>query len=235
MQQSKKHYRIFEVKQVGDGFDITNESIKDLNTDIGGDATVDYGGDLATDNGVDLNTGVTSEINTDASNPWNSINGENLNDISESQLDLILDNFKEVNWDDLSLAEQKQSMTDLADYVTVDTGNENPPDIVFRDDMPDGTYGGYSPDSNIIEINTNMLDDSIEAADTITHEMWHAYQEQIAKDPSHPRALEYQEAFDNYISPEYDFEGYENQMVETEARDYAQGFKDRLTALKGVA
>ena len=212
-----------------------NEGVQDLSTDTNSESTVDFGGELATDTGVDLNTGVTSGGITDTNNPWNSINGENLNDISENQLDLILDNFKEANWDDLTLAEQKQSMTDLADYVTVDTGNQNPPDIVFRDDMPDGTYGGYSPDTNTIEINTNMLDDSIEAADTITHEMWHAYQEQIAKDPSHPRTLEYQDAFDNYISPEYDFEGYENQMVEAEARDYAQGFKDRLAGMKGAA
>jgi len=162
--------------------------------------------------------------------------GEDLNDaVSEQQLDATLENFQGDKWGDLSLEEQKQSMTDLADYVATDTGNKNPPEIVFSGDMPDGTYGGYNPNTNTIEINQNMLDDSNEAADTITHEMWHAYQEQAANDPNNPRAQEYQEGFDNYISPEYDFEGYENQMVEAEAREYAQGFKDRLAGMKGDA
>jgi len=186
---------------------------------------------LANDKGTDLNFKADMSDTDEVENAHDS-QGEDLNDTG---VDAVLDNFNENKWSDLSLEEQKQSMTDLADYVAADTGNNNPPEIVFRDDMPDGSYGGYSPDSNVIEINVNMLDDSAEAADTISHEMWHAYQEQATKDPNNPRAAEYQEGFDNYISPEYDFEGYENQVVEAEARDYAQGFKDRLNNLKGAA
>jgi len=210
--------------------DIANDSRQDIRTGVSGDAKADYGGDLAKDAGVDLNAGadVAGEVGKE---PTNEV-GEDLND---SGMDAVLDNFQEDKWSDLSLEEQKQSMTDLADFVAADTGNENPPEIVFRDDMPDGAYGGYSPDTNTIEINVNMLDDSAESADTISHEMWHAFQEQAAKDPSNPRAQEYQDGFNNYISPEYDFEGYQNQMVEAEARDYAQGFKDRLNNMKGAA
>ncbi len=101
--------------------------------------------------------------------------------------------------------------------------------------MNDGEYGGYNPETNTLEINENMLDDSAEAADTVAHEMWHAHQQQCALDPTSEKGREYQEGFDNYISPEYDFEGYQNQMVEAEARDYAQGFKDRLAGMKGAA
>jgi len=158
--------------------------------------------------------------------------GEDLNKYSKDsdaeQLDSVLDNFKEDNWSDLSLEEQKQSMTDLADYVATDTENKNPPEITFRTDMEDGSYGGYNPETNTLEINENMLGDSEEAADTVAHEMWHAHQQQCAQDPTSEKGREYQEGFDNYISPELDFEGYENQMVEAEAREYAQGFKDRL-------
>jgi hypothetical protein len=158
--------------------------------------------------------------------------GEDLNkyskDAGAEQPDAVLDNFQEDNWSDLSLDEQKQSMKDLANYVATDTGNENPPEIVFRDDMEEGSYGGYNPGTNTLEINENMLDDSAEAADTVAHEMWHAHQQQCAMDPNSEKGREYQEGFDNYISPEHDFEGYENQMVEVEARQYAQGFKDRL-------
>ena len=184
------------------------------------------------DAGIDLNA-KTDDVSSDCviESALES-HGEDLND---SGVDEVLDNFQENKWSDLSLEERKQSMTDLADHVASDTGNKNPPEIVFSNDMPDGSYGGYNPETNTMEINENMLDDSEEAADTIAHEMWHAHQQQEALNPTSEKGREYQEGFDNYISPEYDFEGYENQMVETEARDYAQGFKNRLSTMKGAA
>jgi len=196
---------------MGECFDIRDVSNNDISIGAGSETRADYGGDLANDTGVDLN------------------------DTGTEQLDSALDNFQEDKWSDLSLEEQKQSMTGLADYVANETGNKNPPEIVFRGDMNDGEYGGYNPESNTLEINENMLDDSVEAADTVAHEMWHAYQQQCAMDPTSEKGREYQEGFDNYISPEYDFEGYQNQMVEAEAREFAQGFKDRLAGIKGDA
>ncbi|MDR2546409.1 MAG: hypothetical protein LBC96_02725 [Lachnospiraceae bacterium] len=200
----------------------------------------EVGSSESSDSGIDLNQTndfTNNEIRNSLdgnSTDYGKDIGIDLNDQSGEQLEPILENFDDSKWADLTLDEQKQSITDLADYVAVDTGNDNPPQISFRDDMADGSYGGYNPETNTIEINENMLDDAMEAADTIAHEMWHAHQQQAADDPSNPRASEYQEGFDNYISPEYDFEGYENQMVESEARDYAQGFKDRLAGLKGA-
>jgi hypothetical protein len=219
--------------------ELINDKNIDTRNDAGTEAKVDYGGLLAGDIGVNLNAGVDSSVGAVENEPikeiginLNRLPNENINkytkDQDYEQIDIILNNFQREIWSDLSLDEQKRSMIDLADYVATDTKNNNPPEIVFSNDMPDGSYGGYSPDSNIIEINVNMLDDSMEAADTIAHEMWHAYQEQAVNDPNNPRAQEYQEGFDNYISPEYDFEGYQNQMVESEARDYAQGYKDKL-------
>jgi predicted SprT family Zn-dependent metalloprotease len=199
-------------------------------------ATYEGSGDVKkpdTSEGTDLNYDFTNE---EIRNSPDDSSGEDLNkyskDAGSEQLDSVLDNFKEDNWNDLSLEDQKQSMTHLADCVASDTENENPPEIVFRADMADGSYGGYNPETNTMEINENMLDNSAEAADTIAHEMWHAHQHQCVLDPASEKGQEYQEGFDNYISPEYDFEGYENQMVEAEAREYAQGFKDKL---KGTA
>ena len=216
---------------MGEGFEISGDIRNDNQSELrsgGGESRADYGGDLANENGVDLNAGADTS-GEGAIETAHDNQGEDLND---SGADVIMDNFQEDKWNDLSLDEQKQSMTDLANYVTEDIGLENPPEIVFRDDMPDGSYGGYNPETNTMEVNENMLDDSAEAADTIAHELWHAHQQEAANDPSNPRAGEYQEGFDNYISPEYDFEGYQAQMVEAEARDYAQGYKDRL---KGAA
>jgi predicted SprT family Zn-dependent metalloprotease len=214
-------------------FETARDFAVDTRSDLsGGDGNVkpDHGGDLAKKTGADLNAKAGDALEHGATETTTEQAGENLNDTGTEHLDALLDNFHESNWGDLSLEDQKQSMTDLATFVASDTGNENPPEIVFRDDMPDGSYGGYNPESNKIEINENMLDDSTEAADTIAHEMWHAHQHQCAQDPANERAAEYQEGFDNYISPEYDFEAYQNQMVEAEARDYAQGFTDKLGA-----
>lgn len=170
----------------------------------------------------------------DAMAPDGSDVGGNSNDAGFEQVDTLLESFQEDKWNELSLDGKKQAMLDFADYVTSDTGNLNPPTIEFRDDMPYGSYGGDDPSTNRIEINANMLDDSAEAADTIAHEMWHAYQMQCAMDPTSDKGREYLDGFNNYISPEYDFEGYQNQMVEAEAREYAQRFKDRLSAMKGA-
>jgi hypothetical protein len=218
-------------------YEMGSSAVRDVQMDIRSDrgAGSGYGGklgDLARGYGVDLNYGANA-IETERAEQNNST-GEDLNrysrDARVERLDSILDNFQEDNWSDLSLEQKKQSMTDLANYVAADTGNDDPPKIVFRDDMADGSYGGYSPDSNTMEINVNMLDDSIEAADTVAHEMWHAHQHRCAMDPASEKGQDYQDGFDNYISPDYDFEGYQNQMVEAEAREYAQGFKDKLSA-----
>lgn len=216
---------------MGKDIEIDRDIRNDYRSVIKNVAGPDFGGDLAKDVGVDLNRG------TDAFGPKapEDETGEDLNETSTEQLDSVLDNFQEDKWNDLSLEEQKQSMTDLAQYVADVTGNENPPEIVFRNDMNDGEYGGYNPNANTLEINENMLGDSAEAADTVAHEMWHAHQQQCTLDPTSEKGREYQEGFDNYISPEYDFEGYQNQMVEAEAREFAQNFKDRLTGMKGTA
>jgi predicted SprT family Zn-dependent metalloprotease len=241
--------------------DFGNDNSPDIGNGAGSNHESDYGGALATDKGIDLNTGhytyadylesgevrnpfevhnetYTNEYtdgftNEDIRNSLHGHTGEDLNKFSKENIDNVLDNFQESSWNDLSLEDQKQSMRDLADYVVAETGNKNPPEIVFRDDMEDGSYGGYNPESNTMEVNANMLDDSAEAADTIAHELWHAHQHQCALDPTSEKGHEYQEGFDNYISPEYDFEGYQNQMVEAEAREYAQGFKDRLAGMQG--
>ena len=212
----------------------TNEYTGGEYTDSLTGPDVEFSKNLAKEGaGVDLNDGADVAGTASKAMAKDDV-GEDLNDAGSERMDAALENFQEDKWSDLSLEDQKRSMTDLADYVAADTGNKNPPEIVFRDDMDDGAYGGYNPGTNTIEINQNMMGDSAEAADTITHEMWHAHQQQCASDPSNERSAEYQEAFDNYISPEYDFEAYENQMVEAEAREYAQGFKDRLAGIRGA-
>jgi hypothetical protein len=213
---------------------------KEYSDDIPEDVSLDvtetsYGTQSET---YDDNWEIEEDITTETTESFGTTEGQfDFNGVDcyndTEQMDVLLDNFQDDKWANLELEDKKQSMTELADYVLDVTGNENPPEIIFRDDMGDGEYGGYNPSTNTLEINENMLDDSSEAADTVAHELWHAYQQQCAENPDSERGREYQEGFDNYISPEYDFEGYQNQMVEAEARAFAQNFKDRLATLKG--
>lgn len=148
------------------------------------------------------------------------------------RLDNSLENFDSGTWEGLTLDEQKDAMTDLAEYVKDVIGFDNPPQIVYYNNPVNGDYGGYSPESNTLAVNEYMLYDNEEAADTVAHELWHAYQHQRASNPQSTKDYQYQYGFDNYISPEDDFMEYQNQLVEAEARAFAQQFKDRLN-MKG--
>lgn len=75
-----------------------------------------------------------------------------------------------------------------------------------------------------------MLYNSEEAADTVAHELWHAHQRECADHPQNVRDYQYQYNFENYIRPEMGHELYENQLVEAEARAFAQQFKGRLAS-----
>ena len=145
------------------------------------------------------------------------------------RLDTALDQFQSETWESMSVDEQKAAMSDLADYVEDIIGFDNPPEIVYYNNPVDGDYGGYSRDTNTLSVNEYMLYNNSEAADTIAHELWHAYQCERAANPQSAKDYQYQYGFDNYIKPEDDFSGYQEQLVEAEARAFAQQFKDRLS------
>ena len=145
------------------------------------------------------------------------------------RLDSSLENFQNGTWENLSVDEQKAAMSDLADYVKDVIGFDNPPQIVYYNNPVDGDYGGYSPSTNTLEVNEHMLYDNNEAADTIAHELWHAYQHERAMNPQSAKDYQYQYGFENYIRPDDDFTAYQDQLVEAEARAFAQQFKDRLS------
>jgi len=144
------------------------------------------------------------------------------------RLDSSLESFTNENWEQLSLDEQKEKMTDLADYIIDVTGLENPPRIEFYNNPQEGDYGGFDRTTNTLSINEHMLYQNDEAADTVAHELWHALQYQRASNPRTKLDAMYAENFNDYISPNEDFEGYQSQILESEARVFAQQIKDRL-------
>lgn len=154
-------------------------------------------------------------------------------DADPEVLDESLQNFAESNWENLSLDEQKDSMSTLANYVVDVIGFENPPMIEYYNNAQVGDFGGYDASTNTLQVNEYMLYNSSEAADTIAHELWHAHQHERAMNPLCVRDYQYQYNFENYIPPALGQEAYESQLVEAEARAFAAQFKDRLSFING--
>jgi len=148
------------------------------------------------------------------------------------QLNSLLDSFQEDNWNSMELEGQKERITGLFDYVNDVLNLENPPNIEYYNEPEQGNYGGYNPATNTLSINEYMLNDSNEAADTVAHELWHAYQHERAANPQSPKDFQYQFGFDNYIRPEDDFDGYQSQLVEAEARAFADQFKGAIAQMR---
>lgn len=154
-------------------------------------------------------------------------------DADPERLDNSLEKFDESNWEGLQLDEQKEAITDLANYVVDTIGLDNPPVIEYYNNEEEGDFGGYDASSNTLHINEYMLYNSGEAADTVAHELWHAHQHECAMNPQNARDYQYQYNFENYISPELGQEAYEEQLVEAEARAFASQFKDQLSLRSG--
>lgn len=78
------------------------------------------------------------------------------------------------------------------------------------------------------------MNDAAETADTISHEYRHKYQHERADKLETERDLEFKEGFDNYIRAEDDYRGYKEQLVESDARAYAQVVKERIASYSDV-
>ncbi len=154
-------------------------------------------------------------------------------DSDPERLDSSLENFSASTWEGLTLDEQKDSMSKLADCVVDVVGFENPPNIEYYNNEKEGDFGGFDSSTNTLYVNEYMLYNSDEAADTIAHELWHAHQHERSLNPQNSRDYQYQYNFENYIPPELGQEAYEAQLVEAEARAFAAQFKDRLSSIQG--
>ena len=140
----------------------------------------------------------------------------------------ILDGFKGENWEQMSIEDQKEAIYHLADYNADVLGIENKPTVEFYNNDNKGDYGGYSETENTVYINEANLNDPIETVDTISHEFRHAYQHERALNPISDQDYQIRDSIENYVDPSRDYAGYQEQLVESDARQYAQGFKDYI-------
>ena len=77
------------------------------------------------------------------------------------------------------------------------------------------------------------MHDAAETADTISHEYRHKYQHERAEKLETERDLAFKDGFDNYIRAEDDYQGYKEQLVEADARAYAQAVKEQIDSYAG--
>ncbi len=147
------------------------------------------------------------------------------------QMRELVEPFKPEVWEGLDIEERKRALMEFQRFNTELLGLNPSPDIDFYNNPQEGDYGGYSPGDNAIHINEYMLYDAAEALDTIAHESRHAYQHIRADNPQTSRDFEFAENFENYTSAEDDFEAYQAQIVEADARAYAARYKDYLTSI----
>lgn len=163
-------------------------------------------------------------------NDGTDIPGETNYFIDESKASEVLSPFKQGNWEQLTIQEQKQAVERLADYNAEILGVEDKPKIVYYNAEDPCDFGGYSAMQNAIYINEYNMHDATETADTISHEYRHKYQHERAEKLETDRDLEFKEGFDNYIRAEDDYQGYKEQLVEADARAYAQIVKDKISS-----
>jgi len=173
------------------------------------------------------------------------LDGISITDDTE-HLHPIIQEFSEDVWSEKSVEDQKESVEKLAEYLQDVLGLENPPDIDYYNTLDDTDFGGYSARDNKLLINEYNLHMNDETVDTIAHELWHAYQHQCARSPRKgvEGSVDWQRQYGldpkHYVSPIHDqsgkcinFDEYQSQFVEAEARAFAAHVKDYLNRMKG--
>lgn len=156
--------------------------------------------------------------------------------ISGTEVQIVLDRFGAAKWERLTDSAKVEAIQELATVIGKKLRIEEKPEIQFYSDR-DGSCGAYVPGDNKVEINRNIMNDPKEVIDTVAHEMRHAYQHQRAGLQETWQDMLYKINFENYISPipladgKYlFFTDYQDQLVEAEARAFANIFTDKEVA-----
>lgn len=144
------------------------------------------------------------------------------------ELEPCLDTFQQEKWEGLEEEERKAAISELADYNAEELGIEEPPDIDYYWGENANEYGGYSYERNRIFINEYNMNDSLEMVDTVSHEYRHCYQYERANKMETIQDMQFRDGFDNYIEPDTDYDAYNNQYVEVDAREYAKSIVDQV-------
>jgi|GEM_PF-4998699 len=135
--------------------------------------------------------------------------------------------FSSEDWKRMDRDERVVALNDLERQEAIE--QNRPPADVAGEEMASSENGYYDHNVNKIAINNEQLesDEPYDALRTYYHEERHAYQhDQVekleeGKTDNPEQTQEWKENFDNYDEPGSDFELYENQPVEQDARDHS--------------
>ena len=141
-----------------------------------------------------------------------------------------------LKWDELNVTEKERVIRSIALIEKEELGISNDVEItVLTEKMSDYTCGYYIDSSKEIFINFKYLNEGKleDVLQTILHEMHHAFvhytienidyeSELVQENYYYKQAREWKENVGNYISSDSDFDKYQNQPIELDARAYAK-------------
>ncbi len=125
-------------------------------------------------------------------------------------------------WANSTLESKAEIVAKWSMFVAEKVGLKEMPTVEIYPAENNGEYGSYCRDDNTVRLNENTLESPQQTFNTIAHELWHAHQWDCACEPKNYRDIMYHYNLTNYISPELNFDLYKNQLVESEARAFAE-------------
>ena len=146
-----------------------------------------------------------------------------------------LECFEPEKWEPMSEAERVSAMKEFLKVVGEKLGLIELPELEFSD-FQDGILGDYSLEKNLISISSSIANNPTEIANTLSHELRHAFQHYRAEMLETWEDAIYRVNFENYITPvELPAGGwlfvidYMDQYVEADARAFANLISGAMT------
>jgi|GEM_PF-2377057 uncharacterized protein YukE len=157
-------------------------------------------------------------------------------------------------WKNASLEERKKMAIAFQTFIIGSYGIPVSLEVIdIEDPIGKDAQGYYDPVTGVvtIDIDNLMSNNPLEVLNTVAHETRHSVQhylvnhpEERPKEMSEEKVNAWKENFENYLTPEDDFEGYRKQPVEKDARDFAAqavnnflqkgiGFEEVKSAVQG--
>lgn len=158
--------------------------------------------------------------------------------------EIMVDIFSEdvlAAWQEFSLDEKAEKLNEYYIRAGENLGINTKGVIVeYMPSEAGMTTFGYNSGDGYIHINQECVDDPSqfkEILDTATHEMRHQFQNDAVANYTEysdiPKEVieqwEYELTPGNYIDPDYDFQGYQEQAIECDARDFAENVLESYT------
>lgn len=141
------------------------------------------------------------------------------------------------NWPEMSLREKSAKINEYYIRAGANLGIHTKGVIIepIPCSNPGMTSFGYNSGDGYIHLNTAVVEDSSmlsQVLDTSSHEMRHQFQNEVLANPQRfgdiPRSVlnTWRYEMMNYINPDYDYQGYYEQAIECDARDFSEDVLD---------